>query len=38
MLNWAQDKLVDIGEGFWHISTCPTFNRKFKLKIAISYF
>ena len=29
---------VDIGEGFWHISTCPTFNRKFKLKIAISYF
>ena len=24
---------VDIGEGFWHISTCPTFNRKFKLKI-----
>ena len=26
-------KGVDIGEGFWHISTCPTFNRKFKLKI-----
>ena len=23
---------VDIKEGFWHISICPTFNRKLKLK------
>ena len=28
-------RIVDIGEGFWHISTCPTFNRNFKLKIII---
>ena len=21
---------VDIKEGFWHISICPTFNRKLK--------
>ena len=31
-------KRVDIKEGFWHISICPTFNRKFKRKIVISYF
>ena len=23
---------VDIKEGFWHISICPTFNRKLKFK------
>ena len=27
-LGWK--KIVDIKEGFWHISICPTFNRKFK--------
>ena len=32
-IDWYNAYLVDIGEGFWHISTCPTFNRKFKLKI-----
>ena len=30
--------LVDIKEGFWHTFICPTFNRKFKRKIVISYF
>ena len=24
--------LVDIKEGFWHISICPTFNRKTQVK------
>ena len=31
----GERKLVDIKEGFWHISICPTFNRKLKLKIII---
>ena len=31
-------KSVDIKEGFWHISICPTFNRKLQRKIVISYF
>ena len=30
--------LVDIKEGFWHTFIYPTFNRKFKRKIVISYF
>ena len=34
MGNLAGEKLVGIGEGFWHISTCLTFNRNFKLKIT----
>ena len=29
-LGWK--KIVDIKEGFWHISICPTFNRKLKFK------
>ena len=33
-----QRSAVDIKEGFWHTFICPTFNRKFKRKIVISYF
>ena len=32
MARFIKDGIVDIKEGFWHISICPTFNRKFKFK------
>ena len=38
LLTIVTNSKVDIKEGFWHISICPTFNRKLQRKIVISYF